>query len=93
MRNCRSCTISTRTPAGAASRLTARPLRALGLSAAIAVCSVWIGLLASYTIPRMPPSFAILAVATLIYLLAIAATRSRRERNGIVAQSVSRTPG
>jgi zinc/manganese transport system permease protein len=67
-------------PAGAASRLTARPLRALGLSAAIAVCSVWIGLLASYTIPRMPPSFAILAVATLIYLLAIAATGSRRER-------------
>jgi zinc/manganese transport system permease protein len=65
-------------PAGAASRLTARPLRALGLSAAIAVGSVWIGLAASYAIPKMPPSFAILAMATLIYLLTIAATRSRR---------------
>src|SRR5258705_1798346 len=31
-------------PAGAATRLTARPLRALGLSVAIAVGSVWIGL-------------------------------------------------
>ena len=65
-------------PAGAASRLTARPLAALGLSAGIAVASVWIGLAASYAVPRMPPSFAILAVATLTYLVAIAATRSPR---------------
>jgi zinc/manganese transport system permease protein len=65
-------------PAGAASRLTTRPLRALGLSAAIAVASVWIGLTASYAIPKMPPSFAILAVATLIYLVTIAASRFRR---------------
>ncbi|MDT5027258.1 MAG: zinc/manganese transport system permease protein [Micromonosporaceae bacterium] len=67
-------------PAGAASRLTTRPLRGLGLSAAIAVASVWIGLTASYAIPKMPPSFAILAVATLIYLVTIAATRFRRHR-------------
>jgi zinc/manganese transport system permease protein len=67
-------------PAGAASRLTTRPLLALWLSAAIAVASVWIGLTASYAIPKMPPSFAILAVATLIYLLAIVASRIR-ERN------------
>jgi zinc/manganese transport system permease protein len=57
-------------PAGAASRLTTRPLRALWLSAAIAVASVWIGLTASYTLPTMPPSFAILAVATGAYALA-----------------------
>jgi zinc/manganese transport system permease protein len=57
-------------PAGAASRLTTRPLRALWLSAAIAVASVWIGLTASYTLPTMPPSFAILAVATGVYALA-----------------------
>jgi zinc/manganese transport system permease protein len=68
-------------PAGAASRLTTRPLRALGLSAAIAVVSVWIGLTASYAIPRMPPSFAILAVATLTYLAAIAASGLRRRRS------------
>jgi zinc/manganese transport system permease protein len=57
-------------PAGAASRLTTRPLRALWLSAAIAVGSVWIGLTASYALPTMPPSFAILAVATGVYALA-----------------------
>src|SRR5258708_21942670 len=62
-------------PAGAASRLTTRPLGALGLSAAIAVASVWIGLTASYAIPKMPPSFAILAVATLIYLIAVVVSR------------------
>jgi zinc/manganese transport system permease protein len=67
-------------PAGAASRLTTRPLRALGLSAAIAVASLWIGLTASYAIPKMPPSFAILAVATLIYLIAIVASRTPTAR-------------
>jgi zinc/manganese transport system permease protein len=67
-------------PAGAAARITTRPLRALALSAAIAVSSVWIGLTASYTIPRMPPSFAILATATITYLAAIAATRVQRRR-------------
>ena len=55
-------------PAGAASRLTDRPLRALGLSAALAVASVWAGLTASYVVPTLPPSFAIIAVATLCYL-------------------------
>jgi zinc/manganese transport system permease protein len=65
-------------PAGAASRLTTRPLHALALSAGIAVASVWIGLTASYTIPAMPPSFAILTVATLTYLAAIVATRPHR---------------
>jgi zinc/manganese transport system permease protein len=58
-------------PAGAANRLTTRPLRGLGLSAVIAVGSVWLGLTASYTIPHTPPSFAILAVATLTYLTTV----------------------
>jgi zinc/manganese transport system permease protein len=66
-------------PAGAATRLTARPMLALGLSATIAVASVWIGLTASYVIPKMPPSFAILAVATAVYLFAIVATRRRHQ--------------
>jgi zinc/manganese transport system permease protein len=65
-------------PAGAASRLTTRPLPALALSAGIAVASVWIGLTASYTVPAMPPSFAILTVATLTYLVATVATRPHR---------------
>jgi zinc/manganese transport system permease protein len=69
-------------PAGAASRLTARPLRALGLSAGIAVGSVWLGLVVSYLVPRTPPSFAILAVATATYAAAFVATRERRVRVG-----------
>jgi zinc/manganese transport system permease protein len=64
-------------PAGAASRMTTRPLRAMWLSACIAIGSVWTGLTASYAIPRMPPSFAILAVATGVYLAAIAVGRLR----------------
>ena len=64
-------------PAGAANRLTTRPLHALGLSAVIAVGSVWLGLTASYVLPHTPPSFAILAVATLVYLAAVVFSRSR----------------
>lgn len=61
-------------PAGAAARLTTRPLHALAVSAVIAVASVWLGLTASYTLPALPPSFAILAVATASYLLAASST-------------------
>lgn len=65
-------------PAGAAGRLATRPLPAMALSAGIAVASVWIGLAASYAIEWMPPSFAILAVATLAYAGAILASRVTR---------------
>ena len=65
-------------PAGAAQRLTANPYHALGLSAAIAVLSTWAGLVLSYEIPKLPPSSAIIAVATGIYLLAILTTTDLR---------------
>ena len=64
-------------PAGAAARMTTRPMLAMWLSAAIAIGSVWIGLTASYLIAKMPPSFAILAVATAAYLAAIASGHLR----------------
>jgi zinc/manganese transport system permease protein len=67
-------------PAGAAARLTTRPLRALGLSAAIAVVSVWLGLWASYALSPAPPSFTILAVATLAYAAAASYDRLFRRR-------------
>ncbi|ANZ20956.1 ABC transporter [Streptomyces noursei ATCC 11455] len=54
-------------PAGAAIRLTDRPYRALALSAALAVLEMWAGLLASSALPKMPPSFAIMAAATTVY--------------------------
>jgi zinc/manganese transport system permease protein len=64
-------------PAGTAQRLTTRPYRALLLSAGLAVATVWAGLLLSYLIPVLPPSFTILAVATGGYLLTMLATRRR----------------
>ena len=67
-------------PAGIATRLTARPYRAMALAAAIAVAAVWGGLALSYAAPRLPPSFGILALVTAGYLVAI--TRSTRFRGG-----------
>jgi zinc/manganese transport system permease protein len=74
-------------PAGAAGRLTANPYRALGLSAAIAVVSMWAGLTLSYEIPTLPPSSAIIAVATGIYLLALLATADRRRLMSAVVRA------
>ncbi len=66
-------------PAGAASRLTARPLPAFGLSAAISVGSLWIGLAVSFARPNLPPSFTILAAATLAYIGAAEWSQRRHE--------------
>jgi zinc/manganese transport system permease protein len=62
-------------PAGAAMRLSTRPLQAIAIAAGIAVASVWVGLTASYLLPDVPPSFAILAVATLAYAASYASGR------------------
>ncbi|MCW2670857.1 MAG: transporter [Frankiales bacterium] len=69
-------------PAAAASRLSSRPFRAMGLSAALAVASVWIGLGASYALPSTPPSFAILAVATAIFAGAAVVRRTATATTG-----------
>jgi zinc/manganese transport system permease protein len=61
-------------PAAAAQRLVTRPWAALGLSASLAVASVWIGLVIAYAAPTLPPSFAILAVATGIYVVSVVVT-------------------
>jgi zinc/manganese transport system permease protein len=65
-------------PAGAAHRLTQRPYHALTLSAALGVAEMWAGLALSYAVPSVPPSFAILAVATVVYAGAFAVVRPRR---------------
>ncbi len=67
-------------PAGAAQRLTARPLRALWLSAAIAVGSMWAGLIIAYGAPGVPPSFGILGVATAVYVGTFARSAVARRR-------------
>ncbi|HET6293747.1 MAG TPA: metal ABC transporter permease [Kribbella sp.] len=66
-------------PAGAAQRLTDRPFRALFLSAALAVGSMWAGLTLSYVVPKVPPSFGILAVATAVYAATFATGIRRRD--------------
>jgi zinc/manganese transport system permease protein len=68
-------------PAGTAQRLTARPYLALGLSVVIAVVDMWVGLGLSYLVPSMPPSFAILAVATLLYGIAALWPRAHSGRS------------
>jgi zinc/manganese transport system permease protein len=73
-------------PAGAAMRLSARPLIAVAIATGIAVGSVWTGLAASYFVAWMPPSFAILAVATLTYAVA-AVVRSPPDRSPRIRSS------
>ncbi len=65
-------------PAGAARRLTSRPWAAMALSAGIATFSMWAGIAIAYAAPKVPPSFAILAVATGCYLVAAVATSAYR---------------
>jgi zinc/manganese transport system permease protein len=59
-------------PAGAARLLTHRPWHGLALSAALAVASMWGGLALSYEIPSLPPSSAVIGLATLAYIGAAA---------------------
>ncbi|MDX6429875.1 MAG: zinc/manganese transport system permease protein [Streptosporangiaceae bacterium] len=67
-------------PAGTALLLTDRPYHGLAISAALGVAELWSGLAISYTASSMPPSFAIIAVATTVYLAATLYTRHGRSR-------------
>jgi zinc/manganese transport system permease protein len=61
-------------PAGAAHRLTPNPYLAFALSMVLALIAMWLGLVLSYAVPSLPPSTAIIAIATANYLLAFALT-------------------
>ncbi len=65
-------------PAGAAHRLTDRPFRALWLSGAISLGSLWAGLTLAFAVPTLPPSFAIMSFASGSYLLALPLSHLRR---------------
>jgi zinc/manganese transport system permease protein len=64
-------------PAGTAHRLTSRPYFAFGLSGLLAVGEMWVGLIISYEVPRVPPSFAILAVAAGVYFAVLLGSRTQ----------------
>jgi zinc/manganese transport system permease protein len=54
-------------PAGAAVRLTVRPYLAMALASGLAVAALWAGVAVSYALPDVPPSFAVVAVASALY--------------------------
>jgi zinc/manganese transport system permease protein len=76
-------------PAGAAYRLTSNPYAGLALSGAIAVGSMWIGLVLSYEIHPLPPSSAIAFVAVASHVAALIATRDPRESRRPSLESVT----
>jgi zinc/manganese transport system permease protein len=77
-------------PAGAAHRLTVNPYRGLLLAPALALVSVWGGLSLSYVVPSVPPSSAVVGVATAVYLGAlVVARRSPGLRTTAVSHSAS----
>ena len=67
-------------PAGAARMLTDRPWVGLALSGALALASMWVGLAASYWVPSLPPSSAVIAAAILTYVGAAVWSKLRRRR-------------
>ncbi len=75
-------------PAAAAQHLTVRPTIALGLSAAIAVGSMWIGLTVSYRVDDVPPSFAITATLTAAYVLAAVWAKSHSAAHASVERGI-----
>jgi zinc/manganese transport system permease protein len=57
-------------PGGAALRITSKPYLGMAIAGAIALVAMWGGIALSYTIPSLPPSTAIIALAVGTYALA-----------------------
>ncbi|MCW3031845.1 MAG: zinc/manganese transport system permease protein [Solirubrobacteraceae bacterium] len=57
-------------PAAAAQRLLAGTAASIALAAGLALASMWGGLALAWAVPSLPPSSAVIAIATAIYLLA-----------------------
>ena len=66
------------TPAATALRLTARPAAVAGIAVAVALASVWLGLVLSAMV-NLPPSFFVVAVAVAVWLVVLGLTGRRRE--------------
>jgi len=67
-------------PAAAAERLTHSPYLGLAASTAFAVGVVWVGLTLAYVEPKLPPSTAIVSVATVLFASAASQRRLLRGR-------------
>ena len=77
-------------PAGAARLLTSRPWRGLALSGAIAVGAMWGGLGLSYTVSSVPPSSAVIGIASIAYFVAVVIRRI--SERGLRAHPMSASP-
>lgn len=69
-------------PAGAAHRLTSSPYRGLLLAGAFALTAMWAGIALSCAIPSLPPSSAIIGVASAIYAVSFGLAGRRRSGAG-----------
>lgn len=77
-------------PAATAQRLTDRPYAGMLLAAGLAAAEMWVGLSVGYAVHKVPPSFAIIACAALVYaLVALAPSATRVARRGRGKASVS----
>jgi zinc/manganese transport system permease protein len=76
------------TPAATALMLTARPILAMAVSAAIGLISVWTGLALSAMF-NLPPSFVIVTIACAVWLLVWAGCRTPRPKRVAVASGPS----
>lgn len=65
-------------PAAAARRLTDRPWAAFALAGVLAVVTMWAGLTLSYFVAALPPSFTIMAIAAVEYVVAGGVSLIRR---------------
>jgi zinc/manganese transport system permease protein len=65
-------------PSGTAHRLTTRPYVGLAIAAILAVVEMWAGLALSAIASRIPPSFAILAVAAGVYAIVLGTSTLRQ---------------
>ena len=74
-------------PAGAAHRLTADPYLALALSGLFALAAMWIGLALSYAVASVPPSTAVVSVASAMYAIAFLLTARPRAPRFAAAQA------
>ncbi|HEY4018604.1 MAG TPA: metal ABC transporter permease [Pseudonocardiaceae bacterium] len=76
-------------PAGTAHRLTTQPYVGLALAAILAIAEVWAGLALSALASRIPPSFAILAVAAGVYAIVLTASTLRQR---VISRSIPANP-
>jgi zinc/manganese transport system permease protein len=65
------------TPAATALRLTARPGRVAAIAVAIALLSVWVGLVLAAMVD-LPPSFFVVTVSVLVWAVVLVVVRTRR---------------